>query len=103
MELSSVDQEEKYLKLIKKDLLSSNHTHGMWYWHSYTVMENYIIGRLNHIVVLYLFNIVCIWDSRQQVKTKGYTLQQQLFIKKHNHFIKNLCHEILNRTNEIVR
>ena len=49
-------------------------------------MENYIIGRLNHIAVLYLFNIDCIWDSRQQVKTKGYTLQQQLFISKHNHF-----------------
>ena len=31
MELSSVDEEEKYLKLIKKDLLSSNHTHGMWW------------------------------------------------------------------------
>ena len=30
IELTSVDQEEKYLKLIKKDLLSSYHTHGLW-------------------------------------------------------------------------
>ena len=61
IELTSVDQEEKYLKLIKKDLLSSYHTHRLWYLTLFlTVLENYIIGRLNHIAVLYLFNIDCI-------------------------------------------
>lgn len=31
MAMEQVNQEEKYLKLIKKDyLLSSNHTHGLW-------------------------------------------------------------------------